>query len=140
MAIQLIDKIKPKNNGSFPMVDAEDVLMPDGKRLSEFNASSIEVDASFDAASENPVMNKTITAAMMEALGELATIRQNITVLQKSALPTVTEEDNGKVPQVVGGAFVYTDVAELQVGDKSLPTYIADAVNTYIEEALGGDY
>ena len=110
MAIQLIDKIKPKNNGSFPMVDAEDVLMPDGKRLSEFEASGVEVDASFDATSENPVMNKTITAAMMEALGELATIRQNITGLQNSALPTVTEGDNGKVPQVVGGALVYTDV------------------------------
>lgn len=36
MAIYLIDKIKPKNNGSFPMVDAEDVLMPDGTRLSGF--------------------------------------------------------------------------------------------------------
>lgn len=33
MAIQLIDKIKPKNNGSFPMVDAEDVELPDGRRL-----------------------------------------------------------------------------------------------------------
>lgn len=35
MSIELIDKIKPKNGGSFPMVDAEDVLMPDGKRLDE---------------------------------------------------------------------------------------------------------
>ena len=35
MAIELIDKIKPKNGGSFPMVDATDVLMPDGKRLNE---------------------------------------------------------------------------------------------------------
>lgn len=35
MAIEIIDKIKPKNNGSFPMVDAEDILMPSGKRLSE---------------------------------------------------------------------------------------------------------
>ena len=34
MAIELISKIKPKNNGTFPMVDAEDVLMPDGSRLS----------------------------------------------------------------------------------------------------------
>ena len=33
MAITLIDKIKPKNNGTFPLVDAADVLMPDGKRL-----------------------------------------------------------------------------------------------------------
>lgn len=40
MAITLIDKIKPKNNGKFPLVDAEDVLMPDGKRLSEFEGGS----------------------------------------------------------------------------------------------------
>ena len=33
--IPLIDKIKPKNNGNFPLVDAEDVLMPDGSRLSD---------------------------------------------------------------------------------------------------------
>lgn len=33
--IPLIDKIKPKNNGTFPLVDAEDVLMPDGTRLSD---------------------------------------------------------------------------------------------------------
>lgn len=35
MAIELISKIKPKNNGTFPMVDAEDVMMPDGSRLSD---------------------------------------------------------------------------------------------------------
>lgn len=35
MAIELIGKIKPKNNGSFAMVDAADVEMPDGTRLSE---------------------------------------------------------------------------------------------------------
>lgn len=35
MAIELIGKIKPKNNGTFAMVDASDVEMPDGKRLSE---------------------------------------------------------------------------------------------------------
>lgn len=34
--IPLIDKIKPKNNGTFPLVDAEDVLMPDGTRLSGY--------------------------------------------------------------------------------------------------------
>lgn len=39
MPIYLIDKIKPKNNGEFPIVDADDVLMPDGKRLSALNLS-----------------------------------------------------------------------------------------------------
>lgn len=37
MAIELISKIKPKNGGNFAMVDAEDVEMPDGTRLSDFN-------------------------------------------------------------------------------------------------------
>lgn len=41
MPITLIDKIKPKNGGSFPLVDAEDVLMPDGvTRLSEYKFDS----------------------------------------------------------------------------------------------------
>jgi hypothetical protein len=36
MAIEVIGKIKPKNNGTFPLMDAEDVLMPDGTRLSGY--------------------------------------------------------------------------------------------------------
>ncbi len=35
MAITLIDKIKPKNNSGFALVDAADVEMPDGTRLSD---------------------------------------------------------------------------------------------------------
>ena len=35
MAIELISKIKPKNNGSFPVVDAEDIAYKDG-RLPDF--------------------------------------------------------------------------------------------------------
>lgn len=35
MAIELISKIKPKNNGNFPLVDAEDIAFEDG-RLSDY--------------------------------------------------------------------------------------------------------
>lgn len=59
MAINLIDKIKPKNNGTFAMVDAQDVEFPDGKRLPEKIAESTgtapesitndEIDAMFSA-------------------------------------------------------------------------------------------
>lgn len=35
MSIPITDKFKPKNNGGFPLMDAEDVLMPDGNRLSD---------------------------------------------------------------------------------------------------------
>ena len=35
MSVEVIDKIKPKNNGNFPLVDADDVEMPDGSRLAD---------------------------------------------------------------------------------------------------------
>lgn len=41
MSIELIDKIKPKNNGNFALIDAVDVEMPDGTRLSEFKPDSV---------------------------------------------------------------------------------------------------
>lgn len=44
MAIELIGKIKPKNNGAFPLVDAEDVEMPDGTRLSKFKGGVTSVN------------------------------------------------------------------------------------------------
>lgn len=34
--VELISGITPKNNGTFPLVHARDVEMPDGTRLSEF--------------------------------------------------------------------------------------------------------
>lgn len=58
MAITLIDKIKPKNGGKFPLVDAEDVLMPDGKRLHEFSpfipVTQDEYDALVTAGTVDP--------------------------------------------------------------------------------------
>ena len=29
MAVEIIDKLKPKNGGSFPLMDAEDILLPE---------------------------------------------------------------------------------------------------------------
>ena len=43
MAIELMDKIKPKGGGNFPMVDAADVEMPDGTRLSEVPFGSYKI-------------------------------------------------------------------------------------------------
>lgn len=37
MPIELIDKIKPKNGQGFPLVESEDVEMPDGTRLSDLS-------------------------------------------------------------------------------------------------------
>lgn len=40
-SIELIAGLKPKNNGDFPLVNAPDVLMPDGKRLSEIDFENL---------------------------------------------------------------------------------------------------
>ena len=40
MSVELIDKIKPKNNGGFALVDAADVEMPDGTRLSDLEVQN----------------------------------------------------------------------------------------------------
>lgn len=34
--VELVSGLAPKNSGSFPLVHAKDVEMPDGTRLSEF--------------------------------------------------------------------------------------------------------
>lgn len=42
MAIYIIGKLKQKNNGKFALLDATDVEMPDGRRLSECGFVAIE--------------------------------------------------------------------------------------------------
>ena len=36
--VELISGLAPKNGGEFPLIQAKDVEMPDGTRLSEFKA------------------------------------------------------------------------------------------------------
>lgn len=52
MAIELIDEIIPKNGGSFPIVRAEHVAMPDGSRLSAYgnNLKCVKGDLSLPAS------------------------------------------------------------------------------------------
>ena len=40
MSIPITDKFKPKNNGSFALMDAADVEMPDGTRLGDLDLST----------------------------------------------------------------------------------------------------
>lgn len=129
MPLMIDAKIKP--SGSFPAVDAADVLMPSGKRLTEENfGGSVELDSTLSQSGK---------AADAGAVGEV--LEQAIGVLGSlNTLPDMTEADNGKIPQVVDGQIVYTDPASMTVGEVTLETYIGNAVNSYIEEALGGEY
>ena len=84
----------------------------DGEDGADGNAANIVIDSEFSDTSENPVQNKVITAAMAQAaqtLGELASGleqgEQAIQVLATKMLPDVTDTDNGKLLQVVDGAW-----------------------------------
>lgn len=58
---------------------------------------------------------------------------------KSDGLPEVTEADNGKVLQVVGGEW-----KPVPVGESAVQPYVKDYVESYVEEyineALGGDY
>lgn len=81
MPIDLIDTIKPKNNGTFPMVEAEDVVVGKGtaneKRLPEALAEAgkvAAVDTVLSTTSTNPVQNKVVRAALPQAINDGAQI------------------------------------------------------------------
>lgn len=147
MAIELIDKIKPKNNGSFAMVDAEDVAMPDGTRLSDYNPGSGLPDVSdSDNGKVLSVVGGQWQMAMPETTKELPSVTssdngkvlgvvngawKSVTPEFLEELPSVSTSDNGKILQVVGGK-----VAFVTVDDSSVKTF----VDEYISSALEGDY
>ena len=115
MPLMIDAKIKP--SGEFPAVDAADVLMPDGKRLTEAEfGSSVELDTS---------LSKSGQAADAAAVG--------------AAFQDATNAVNEAFAQMYQ-TISNLDLSGKKVGEVTLETYIGNAVNSYIEEALGGDY
>lgn len=82
MAIELIAKIKPKNNGSFAMVDAQDVEFEDGRRLDAVINSIGYTDADFTPVFEN--LTPTFTEgedAYGEPSGKYASVLDDVTLV-----------------------------------------------------------
>ena len=94
MAIELIDKIKPKNGGSFPMVDAADVQMGDGTRLSDFLDTTL---AESGKAAESAAVGQYFTQAMMTFGSELA---------NKQPKGNYVKSVNGQIPNENGNVTV----------------------------------
>lgn len=151
MAIEVIGTLKPKNNGKFPVAETVDIgVDKNGTTLDavlvalqtaiEKIQQDIEnttpggtpgnVDASNVQIDEVDMTLDVFATRVAQSLFDLATAVDSIR-------PNVTEEDNGKVPQIVDGAFAYIDVANLKMSDgRTLTTYIADLIN----EAIGGGF
>jgi hypothetical protein len=151
MAIEVIGTLKPKNNGNFPVAEAMDIgTDKNGTRLNAVLAALQAAIEKIQQDIENTTPGGTpgnvlasnvqidevdmtldvFVTRVTQSLFDLATAVDSIR-------PNVTEEDNGKVPQVVDGAFAYIDVANLKMSDgRTLTTYIADLIN----EAIGGGF
>ncbi len=165
MAVELIDKIKPKNNGTFPMMDAEDIEH-NGKRLPSFLPPAVTAQ---DNNKVLAVVNGAWGAKSLEILpqissydtGKVLTVvsGQWMALLPKAELPAVTATDNGKVLTVSNGTWaakasetelptvttaddgkllqvVNGQFAVVAVADSAVAKYVDD----YINSALGGDY
>ena len=131
MSIELIDKIKPKNNGSFPLVEAHDIQMPDGSRLDTWDGKGtipyfdlVELglpDVPVEGGEKVTV--ETDTADMIEALsGGAVRFRLNLkygmmTLLLVFTLHDISSPDGntyfcshaldllGGMPMLIGLAF-----------------------------------
>lgn len=69
MSVKIIDTLKPKNNGSFPIVEAVDVAVNDELRLPE--ALEAKADAADLVATNDVVASKANTADLISATAEL---------------------------------------------------------------------
>lgn len=65
MALPLADKIKPKNGGSFALVDAQDVELPDGSRLPDHLPVYLTQEA-YDALAAAGEINDTTLYMIVE--------------------------------------------------------------------------
>ena len=72
MAILLISKLKQANNGKFALVDADDVEMPDGTRLSDKELLTAEEVKGIVNGLHEPV-----TQAEYDALVQAGTVDPN---------------------------------------------------------------
>lgn len=108
-SIEFISGITPKNGLDFPLVNAKDVLMPDGTRLSEFTGGG--------SGGANGI---SITKAEINSDGELVFTysngnTDNVGRVVGTGLPAVSEKDNGKVLKVIDGAWA-ADTVEVWDG------------------------
>ena len=114
MAVEVIGTLKPKNNGTFPIAEAQDILMPSGKRLNEEDFGS-------GAASSAVSGHNTSTEAHNDIrllLEELGT--------RLNALANSTDEDLDQMAEIV--AYIKANKALIDSITTSKVS-VADIVN-----------
>lgn len=96
MPIQIIDKLKPKNNGEFALVDAADIELASGNRLEAFLTEQAADLAKKEAALAKQIENVSLAYPEEESATELQPEVYYIFGEVDSLTVTLVEADDGK--------------------------------------------
>lgn len=139
MSIPITDKFKPKGVGGYALIDAEDVEMPDGTRLSEFegNGTSVTIDTTLSQegqAADAKAVGDAFTQAASEIEGALEGLAATIPAVD----PTLSNEGQAADAKAVGDLFAKAteDInGAMQTLAGAIPT--DDHINALIDAKLG---
>ena len=146
MAIEITGKFKPKSGKTFSIIDAVDVEMPDGTRLSDFKGgASITVDSALSTTSTNPIQNKAVAQRLSELTDEFSETIENVTEMIPGLDDTLSETGKAADAKAVGAAITQAtqdvgQILEQVMGAIPTDAHINELIDAYLSEALGGDY
>ena len=104
MAVEVIDKIKPKNGGSFPIVEAVDVEVSEGVRLPEALDAKADT-ADFTAATSDlqSQIDQIVISASAESVvaPEVAQARVDADGVEHSTLKARIDKDSNNLHNIV---------------------------------------
>lgn len=121
--IDVISGFRPKNNGTFPLCEAKDVFVADGKRLDsaldslqeEINNFQVDVDTTLSipgAAADAKAVRDALNTLLQSVSASYGDLRSELTTLDESVVKTVNgvaPDDNGNVVVEGGGSDITID-------------------------------
>lgn len=140
-SVELISGITPKAGGDFPLVEAKDVLMPDGSRLSNFSGggggggSTIVVDSELSPTSTNPVQNKVVHRVTNHLQQNVDTVREYAQTVKEDAAVACSMADiafNKTMSDIEPrlGALEKNDIIIIDDGNGNVTIDYADSERT----------
>jgi hypothetical protein len=104
MSIPITDKFKPKGAGGYPLMDAEDILMPDGNRLSDFTFSAETPVFDLSAMGLPPLTQAALFSSMAADTTEIMAALSNGSVV--FVIPVSIDDQTQNAVVTVSGSVL----------------------------------